>query len=86
MAGDPDASRATQLLLLLPVDRSNGVTKRVALPSLDLHERDYPVVLDHEIDVAVPCAKPALYHAPPSLAKPSLRDPLPEFTQCLPGR
>ena len=76
MAGDPDARRASQLLLLPPVDRFDGTAEPVPAPSLDLDERHHPIPLDDEIDVAMPGAEPALYDAPPALPEPSLRDPL----------
>jgi hypothetical protein len=81
MPGDPDAGRATQLLLLPPVDRFDGTAESVAAPSLDLDERHHPLSLDHEIDVAMPGAEPALDHTPSSLPKPPLRDPLPQLAE-----
>ena len=77
MAGDPDARRASQLLLFPPVDRFDGTAELVPASSLDLDERHHPVPLDDEIDVAMPGAEPALNDAPPALPEPSLRDPLP---------
>ena len=86
MTGDPDAGRTAQLLLLPPVDRLDGTAELVPAPSLDLDERHDPVPFDHEIDVPVTASEAALHHAPPPQAKPSLRDPLPQLAECLPGR
>ena len=86
MACDPDSGRTTQLLLLLPVDRANGITKSVALPSLDFHERHESFLLDYEVNVAMPRPEPALDDAPPLPPKPTFRDTFPELSQCLPGR
>jgi len=86
MPVDPDPRRTAQLLLLLPVDRLDGTAKPRAAPSLDLDERYQPVPLDYEIDVAVPAPEATLNHAPPPQPKPSLRDPLPQLAECLPGR
>ena len=86
VAGDPDACRSSQLLLFPPVDRFHRSAEPVAAPRLDLDECHYPIPLDHQIDVAVPGAEPALHHAPPALPKPPLRDPLPQLAECLPGR
>jgi len=86
MPVDPDPRRAAQLLLLPPVDRLDGTAKPRAAPSLDLDERHQPVSLDYEIDVAVPAPEATLHHAPPAQPKPSLRDPLPQLPECLPGR
>ncbi len=86
VTSDPDAGRATQLLLLLPVDSTNGIAKSVALPSLDLHECDESFLFDYQIDVPVPGSESALDDPPALPPKPTLRDSLPEFTQCLPGR
>ena len=86
MAGHPDARRASQLFLFPPVDRFDRSAEPVAAPRLDLDERHYSIPLDHEIDVAMPGAEPALHDAPPALPKPSLRDPLPQLAECLPGR
>ena len=81
MAGDPDARRASQLFLLPPVDRFDGAAEPIAAPSLDLDERHYSISLDHEIDVAVPGAEPALHDAPPAPPEPPLRDPLPQLAE-----
>ena len=81
MAGDPDARRASQLLLLPPVDGFDRTAKPVPAPSLDLDERHHPLSLDHEIDVAMPGAEPALDDAPPVLPEPSLRDPLSQLAE-----
>ena len=86
MAGDPDARRASQLFLFPPVDRFDRTAEAIPAPSLDLDERHYPIPLDHEIDVAMPGAEPALHDAPPALPKPPLRDPLSQLAECLPGR
>ena len=77
VAGDPDARRASQLLLFPPVDRFDGTAELVPASSLDLDERHHPVPLDDEIDVAMAGAEPALNDAPPALPEPSLRDSLP---------
>lgn len=81
MAGDPDARRASQLLLFPPVDRFDRSAEPIAAPSLDLYERHHPIPLDHEIDVAMPGAEPALHDAPPATPKPTLRDPLPQLAE-----
>ena len=81
MARDPDARGASQLFLFPPVDRFDGSAEPIAAPSLDLDERHYPIPLDHEIDVAMPGAEPALHHTPPAPPKPSLRDPLPQLAE-----
>ena len=81
MAGDPDARRTSQLFLFPPVDRFHGSAEPVAATGLDLDERHDPIPLDHEIDVAMPGAEPALHDAPPALPKPSLRDPLPQLAE-----
>ena len=81
MARDPDARRSPQLFLLSPVDGFNRTAEAIAAPSLDLDERYHPVPLDHEIDVAMPRAEPALHDAPPTLPKPPLRDPLPQLAE-----
>ena len=86
MSGDPDTRRATQLPLLLPVNGTYRISESVAMARLDLHERDEALLLDYEIDVAVPRAKPALDNPPALSPKPSLRDALPQLSQCLPGR
>ena len=86
VAGDPDARRASQLFLLPPVDRFDGSAEPFSASSLDLDEGHYPVPLDHEIDVAMPGAEPALHDTPPALPEPSLRDPLSQLAECLPGR
>ena len=86
MAGDPNARRSAQLFLFPPVDRFHRPAKPVAAPGLDLDERHDPIPFDHQIDVAMPGAEPALHDAPPALPKPPLRDPLPQLAECLPGR
>ena len=86
VAIDPDPRRAAQLPLFSPVHRFDRTAEPIAASSLDLDERHYAISLDHEIDVAMPGAEPALHHAPPALPKPSLRDPLPQLAECLPGR
>ena len=86
MTRDPDPGRATQLLLLLPVDCANRIAKSVAVPSLDFNECDESFLFDYEIDVPVPASESALDDPPALLPKPTLRDALPEFPQCLPGR
>ena len=86
MAIDPDPRRTTQLPLLPPVHRLDGTAEPGAAPSLDLDERYHPVPLDHEIDVPVPASEAPLHHAPPPQPEPSLRDPLPQLAECLPGR
>ena len=86
MAIDPDPRRPAQLTLLPPVDRLYGSAEPGASPSLDFDERHHPVPLDHEIDVPVPAPETALHHAPAPQPKPSLRDPLPQLAECLPGR
>src|SRR5689334_2056426 len=83
---DPDPGRAPQLTLLPPVDRLDRPPEPGAAPSLDLDERYHPVPLDHEIDVPVPAPEAALDHAPAPQPEPSLRDPLPQLAECLPGR
>ena len=86
MARDPDARRTSQLFLLSPVDGFNRTAEAIAAPSLDLDERYHPVPLDHEIDVPVAAPEAPLHHTPPPQAKPSLRNPLPQIAECLPGR
>jgi len=81
MAGDPDARRTSQLFLFPPVDRFDRSAESITAPSLHLDERHYAISLDHEIDVTMPGAEPALHDAPPALPKPSLRDPLPQLAE-----
>ena len=81
VAGDPDACGTSQLLLFPPVDRFDRSAESITASSLDLDERHHPISLDHEIDVAMPGAEPALHDAPPTLPKPSLRDPLPQLAE-----
>ena len=86
MAIDPDPRRPAQLPLLPPVHRLDGAAEPSASPSLDLDEGHYSIPLDHEIDIPVAAPEAALHDAPPPQAKPSLRDPLPQLAECLPGR
>lgn len=83
---DPDASGAPQLALLPPVDGRDGASELGTPSSLDLHERHHAVLLDYEIDVAMPGAEAALHDAPPPASEPPLRYPLAQLAQCLPGR
>jgi hypothetical protein len=66
--------------------RLDGTAEPAAPPSLDLDEGHQAIPLDHEVDVAMPGAEPALHDTPPALPKPSLRDPLSQLAECLPGR
>ena len=78
---DPDARRTSQLLLFTPVDRFDRTAEPVPAPSLDLDEGDHPIPLDHEVDVAMSGAEPALDHPPPPPPKPSLRNALSQLAE-----
>lgn len=86
MAIDPRQGRTTQLLLLPPVDRLDGMAEADPAPGLDLDERNRAVTLDDEIDIAMADAKSALDHFPTGAPKPPLRDLLPQLPKVLRDR
>ena len=86
MAIDPDASRPGQLPLLSPMNRPDRPAELVTLPGFDLDERHRPFAPDDEVDVSSSVLEPAVDHDPAIPPKPSLRDPLPKFSERLPGR
>ena len=66
--------------------RGNRIPEPIALPSLDLHERDQTFLLDYEIDIPMPGPEPALNHSPALFPKPPFGYPLSKCAECLPGR
>ena len=81
VAGYPDPGRASQLLLLSPVDRFDRSAEPVPAPSLDLDEGDDPIPLDDQIDVSVPRSEAALDDSPPPPPEPPLRNPLSQLAE-----
>ena len=81
VARDPDAGRTSQLLLFAPVDRFDRTAEPVPASSLHLDEGDHPIPLDHEVDVAMSGAEPALNHPPSPRPKPSLRYALSQLAE-----
>jgi len=66
--------------------RFDRISKSKASPSLHFNERDCPLSLDHEIDVAVTAPESALDYPPSLSLEPPLRDPLAQLAELLPGR
>lgn len=86
MSIDPYLGGLGQLFLFPPVNRFDGLPEPVPAARLHLDERHGPLPLDYQIDVATTGAKTALNNAPAGPLEPSLRDPLPELPERLPGR
>jgi hypothetical protein len=83
---DPDPGGARQLDPLLPVDCLDGAAEMVVLSRLDLDERDDPVALDYEVNVAVAIPEAAVEDLPPVAREPAFRNPFSDFAQGLRGR
>ena len=86
MAVDPDPGRATQLLLLPPVDRLDRLPEPIAAPRLHLHKSDRSLALDDEIDVPMAGPEASLEDTPARAPKPPLRDSLTQLSERLLGR
>jgi hypothetical protein len=72
--------------LFAPVNRFDRIPELAAPSRLDLDERDRPLSLYNQIDVAVPAPEPALNDTPSLLPKPTLRYALTQLAEFLPGR
>ena len=83
--GDPDLGRPPQLPLLPPVHRLDRIPEPVPAARLHFDKRHHTFLLHHEVDVPVAAPKAALDDAPPPELQPPLRDPLSQFSECLPG-
>ena len=83
---DPGERGTGQLALLPPADGPHRPAESVAAPRLHLDERDGPLALRYEVDVAPPAAEAMLHDSPAAPREPPCRHALPELPECLPGR
>jgi len=72
--------------LLLPVDGFYRISELASASRLDLDERHQALLLHDEIDVPMAVTKAALDYTPSVSPEPTLRDPLSELPERLPGR
>jgi hypothetical protein len=86
VAVDPDGSGPLELPLLPPVYRFDRPAEVITLSGFDLDEGHRLISPDHQIDVPPTILESAIHHDPAVTPKPSLRDPLSQFSERLPGR
>ena len=83
---DPDHRRTLQLLAFTKVDGLYRTAELRTFSRLYLNERDRPISLYHQIDVAMTAPEPALDHAPASPSQPPFCDSFSKLTERLPSR
>ncbi len=82
----PHRRRPSQLPLLCPSHRLDGITKLQPATRLHLDEGDHSPTFDDEIDIAMAAPESPLHDPPPFPPQPTLGDSLAQLSKLLPGR
>ena len=85
VAVDPDPGGPAQLTPFPPTDRLHRLAELEAFPSLHLDERDDPMPLGDQIDVAVAGPKAPVDDLPAVALQPPFGDPLAQKPEPLPS-